>query len=298
MSEAYDIYKSSKEYDLWPTSESKFLDVLYGKSDTGNKTKVFTELANNEVVGFMSIKTKFSGVEKRASIVSIFVKENLRNKGIGHKLLQEGISWLKSEKVTSVKFGTSAGSYFWPGIPENLISLHSFLESEGFLITDGPVDMCSEITNFTVPANTYKGLEENGVTIEFSTREYKDQILEFTKKNFPDWYEYYLEDLTKEKFNNIFFARKGDEIIAISKLWIGGNWDLLFGNSVGGGGALGVSKEWRGKGMGLAMKSWGTEILKDKGIKYVWVGWTYSTGFYEKLGFTVWRKYFNAELSF
>ena len=188
------------------------------------------------------------------------------------------------------------GSYFWPGVPENLPSLQNFLKKEGFVLSEGPVDMSADITNFSAQTNVYKTLDENGVTIEFASERYKDQILKFTKENFSNWYEYYLDDLTKGKYDEIFFAHKGDEIIAISKLWIGGNWDLLFENNVGGGGALGVSEKWRGKGIGLAMKTWGTEILRDKGVKYVWIGWTSSIGFYEKLGFRVWRRYFNAEL--
>lgn len=70
----------------------------------------------------------------------------------------------------------------------------------------------------------------------------------------------------------------------------------MFDNNVGGGGDLGVDPKWRGKGIGLAMKSWGMEVLKAEGVKYCWVAWTHVPGFYEKLGFKLWRKYFKASL--
>ncbi|OGD84115.1 hypothetical protein A2572_03245 [Candidatus Collierbacteria bacterium RIFOXYD1_FULL_40_9] len=296
MDETYKIYKNSKEFELWPMPEEKFLDILFGRNDTNNNTKVFKETVEDKLVGFISVKSKVFEEKKNGSTVFIFVDEKYRNKRIGHRLIQSGISWFKSQGVNNVKFGRNMGSYFWPGVPENLPSLQNFLKKEGFVLSEGPVDMSADITNFSAQTNVYKTLDENGVTIEFASERYKDQILKFTKENFSNWYEYYLDDLTKGKYDEIFFAHKGDEIIAISKLWIGGNWDLLFENNVGGGGALGVSEKWRGKGIGLAMKTWGTEILRDKGVKYVWIGWTSSIGFYEKLGFRVWRRYFNAEL--
>lgn len=296
MDETYEIYKNSKDFMLWPLPKAKFLDVLYGRNDINNETKVFKEEVGGELAGFISVKSKIIDGEKNGSVVFVFVVDKYQYQEIGHKLMQAGITWFKLQNINTVKFGRNMGSYFWPGVPENLPWVQQLLKDEGFDITEGPVDMSADITHFSAPPDVYKTLDDNNVIIEFANTKYKDLILEFTKKNFPNWYEYYLDDLTKEKFNEVFFAHKGDEIVAISKLWIGGNWDLLFENNVGGGGALGVSGKWRGKGIGLAMKTWGTEILRDKGVKHVWIGWTSSIGFYEKLGFKVWRKYLNAEL--
>jgi len=296
MDKTYDIYSNSKEFILWPLPKDKFLDVLYGKNDINNVTKVITEVVNGELVGFISVKSRVVEGENVGSVVFMFIVDKYRDRDIGHKLLQNSLDWFKSQSIKSVKFGRNMGSYFWPGVPENLPWVQNLLKEEGFILTEGPVDMSADITNFSASLNVYKTLNDNGIIIEFSNKKYADLTLQFTKENFPNWYEYYLDDLTKEKFNEVFFAHKGDEIVAVSKLWIGGNWDLLFENNVGGGGALGVSEKWRGKGIGLAMKTWGTEILRDKGVKYVWIGWTSSIGFYEKLGFKVWRKYFDAEL--
>lgn len=299
MSEdTYKLYQSSKEFNLWPIKESKFINILYGKHDANNQTQVFKEEINNKLVGFISVKSRVLGETKKGSIVFLFVEEAYRGKDIEHKLLQSGLEWFKKQGVHQVMFGGNTGSYFWPAVPDNLAYLQNALKKEGFGISDGPVDMFADITHFSTPADVYKILKEHEIIIEYANEKYKDLILQFTKEHFPHWYEYYLEDLTKGKFDKIFFAHKGDKIIAISELWIGNNvWDLLFESNVGGGGALGVAEKWRGKGIGLAMKTWGTEILKNKGIKYVWISWTFSIGFYEKLGFKIWRRYNNASLN-
>ncbi|RJR28121.1 GNAT family N-acetyltransferase [Candidatus Microgenomates bacterium] len=298
MDDTYKLYKSSKEYPLWPIKEEKFTSILYGKDDISNETQVFKEEINGKLAGFISVKAKVIEGVKKGSVVFIFVDEAFRGKGVGHKLLQSGLNWFKNQRVHKIKFGGNAGSYFWPAVPENLPQLKKFLKKENFTLSEGPVDMFADITGFTTPTNVYNALEENGVVIEYANEEYKDSIIKFAKENFSQWYEYYLEDLTKGKFDKVFYAHKGDEIVAISELWVrDSNWDLLFENNVGGGGALGVAEKWRGKGIGLAMKTWGTEILKEEDIKYVWISWTSSIGFYEKLGFRIWRRYNNARLS-
>lgn len=296
--ETFKLYETSEEYKLWPMSEEKFLRILYGTEDQNNQTKVFTETVDSKLAGFVSMKSKVVEGKLTGVLTFIFVAPEFRSRGIGDKLFEAGINWLREQGIDKVKFGVLAGSYFWPGVPDNLPQLESFLQKKGFEIEqDGPVDMSGEITNFTPPEGTYDTLAENNVTIEYANADFKDRILQFAQENFPRWYEYYQQKLDNEEWDKVFFAHQGDKVIAISQLWIGDcNWEMLFENNVGGGGALGVSEEWRGKGIGLAMKSWGTEILRDKGIKYVWISWTSSVGFYEKLGFKVWRRYKNARL--
>jgi GNAT superfamily N-acetyltransferase len=297
MDEAYKIYSTSKEYSLWPIKEQKFIDILYGEKDIDNKTAVFKQEIDNKLVGFISVKFKIIDGMNKGSVVFIFVDHEYRKKGIGHKLLKKGTDWFKLQGVTKIKFGGNAGSYFWPALPQNLNHLEGFLKKERFELSEGPVDMFMDISSFVPSTNVYKTLKDNEITIEYANEGYRDLILKFTEENFPHWYEYYFDDLKNGRFSKIFFAHKGNEIIAISELWIGDNvWDLLFENNVGGGGALGVAEKWRGKGIGLAMKTWGTGILKENHVKYVWVSWTSSAGFYEKLGFKIWRKYSNARL--
>jgi beta-N-acetylhexosaminidase len=295
--DTYKIYSESSEYSIWPIIESKFLEILYGIKDRNNKTQVFYEFVDGQLVGYISVKSKVIEKDLEGVVVFIFVTEEYRNEGIGTKLLNKAIEWFKEQGITQVKFGALAGSYFWPGVPDNLTGLKKFLRHRDFHVTKGPVDMIGKITNFNPRKNVYDSLKQNGITIEYATKEFVEKILDFTKLTFPRWHEYYATHLNAEEFEKVFFAHKGDEIIAVSELWIGdSNWELLFENNIGGGGALGVAPKWQGKGIGRAMKSWGTEILRDKGVKYVWINWTSAIEFYEKLGFKVWRTFSKAKL--
>ena len=287
ISHLFSIYKASAEYTLWPIKEERFIKILTGVGDTNTTIRIFS-LGN----AFILCKYKETDEENKGRIIFLFVSKKDRKKGIGTQLLEQGIEWLKSKGATEIKCGGGAGSYFWPAIPKNL-DCKEFFVKNGFEVEDnGPVDMSQDITNFVVPKGVDDSLKENKVEIEFSSKEWADEILKFTKENFPNWYDYYEQHLKNEEYDKVFFAHKDKEIIGISELWIGDcNWDLLFENNVGGGGALGISEEWRGKGIGLAMKSYGTELLRDKGIKYVWIGWTYEIDFYKKLGFKVWREF-------
>jgi GNAT superfamily N-acetyltransferase len=294
--EIYNLYKNSDEYTIWPIKEGDFNNILYGTEDLKNETEVFEHREGGEILGVISVKHKKVGEENKGSIIFLFVQEEHRKQGVGTDLLEKGIKWLKTRKVKEVKFGGGAGSYFWPGLPKNL-EMRSFFEKHGFDVDkNGPVDMSGEITNYQPPEGVYSKMRESGVEIEVADEFWADRILEFTKKNFLRWFDYYEDILKKEEYDKIFFAHSADEVVAVSILWQGDcKWRMLFDGKVGGGACLGVSKDWRGKGIGLAMKSWGTEKLLERGVQYVWIDYTYAVDFYRKLGFKIWREYYEVE---
>jgi beta-N-acetylhexosaminidase len=291
----FNIYKNSKEYETWPLKEDAFLKTIYGthKNDTNNETEVFTLEVEGKVVGFVSCKIKNS----KGVVAFLFVEEMHRLNSIGSNLLIQSLEWFKANNVDEVVLGAGAGSYIFPGLPKNL-HIENFFKKNGFeLIDDGLVDMYQDISKWKVLKDIFESVKKENVNIDFSSEKVADQIVVFAKNSFPNWYDYYKSDMEEKNYDKVFYASINDEIVGISKLWIGDcTWDLLFENNVGGGGALGISEKHRGKGIGLAMKAWGTQKIKEKGIKYVWIGWTYEIAFYKKLGFEVWREYYNAKL--
>lgn len=294
--ELYELYKNSKEFQLWPLKEETFLNIVNGtnKNDFGNETIVFNEYLNDELVGYIVLKLK----DRKGVISFIFVKEEFRKQGVGSKLINRGNDFFKDRNIEEITFGAGAGSYFFPGLPKNLQS-ECFFRKMGFDVKDcGLVDMYQDITEWTFDNKIFEKVKDNGIVIDYSNEKVAEKIVEFAKINFPNWYDYYKSDMNRKRFDKVFYASIDNEVVGISKLWIGDcTWDLLFENNVGGGGALGVSEKHRGKGIGLAMKAWGTQKIKEKGIKYVWIGWTYAIDFYKKLGFKVWREYFKVKIN-
>jgi GNAT superfamily N-acetyltransferase len=292
--ELFDMYKTSELGTLWPIDSEKFEQILFGTNDTNNETEVFIEEDENNIQGVIALKYK-KGDPDSAVIIFEQVKPEEQNKGIGTRLLQKVFERAEEIGNKSIAFGGKVGSYFWPGIPENL-HCNDFFSKQGFEVKDGPVDMHQEITNWFADKKIFDRIEEQGISIRFASELDSDSILQFEKENFPNWYDsYYKRLITREQYEKVFFAEKDGKILAVSELWDDGcNWDMLFKGKVGGGGALGVSEKYQGLGIGLAMKAWGTQKLKERGIQNVWIGWTYAVGLYEKLGFKVWRKFSKA----
>ena len=56
-------------------------------------------------------------------------------------------------------------------------------------------------------------------------------------------------------------------------------------------GCVGVDKSYRAAGVGLAMLCHAIENMKARGIEGVFVDWVSMNGYYEKVGFQVWRSY-------
>jgi len=293
----FNLYKNSEEFQSWPLKETVFLDTIYGKhkNDINNETKVIEYEINNEVIGFISCKVR----DRKGVITFIFIKKEYRGNGIGTNLIKQSIDWFKTKGVKEIVFGAGSGSYIFPGLPKNL-NIENFFKKNDFNVSDtGLVDMYQDITNWSADNNIFKKIYEKGIIIKYSNETVADKIIDFSKENFPNWYEYYKKDMEEKNFDKVFYAAIDNEIVGISNLWIGDcTWDLLFESNVGGGGALGVSEKHRGQGIGIAMKTWGTQRIKEKGIKYIWIGWTYAIDFYKKLGFKVWREYLKVKMSF
>jgi len=54
---------------------------------------------------------------------------------------------------------------------------------------------------------------------------------------------------------------------------------------------VGVDKRARGKGVGLVLLVKAMENMRGRGIEGVCIDWVVIRGFYETLGFEVWREY-------
>lgn len=70
----------------------------------------------------------------------------------------------------------------------------------------------------------------------------------------------------------------------------------LCGPQTGLIGCVGVDVTYRNEGIGLALLCHAIENMKQRGIEGVFVDWVSLNGWYEKVGFQVWRSYRTAEI--
>lgn len=268
----------------WPVEEQNFDEVVFGQN-----SKNFIIKNGSEIIGHLSIQLN----DKTAAIVCILVEKTHQRKGVGTKLIEDVTKELKRQGVKEISLGSGGYSYFWPGVPTNLDSAVKFFEKLGWRYSETSVDMIMKLAEYETPDGVIERTNNLGITFELAKSEQINDILDFEKKNFPNWYKYFSLTADKNELDNILIAKSLQGKI-LGSLLIGRDkkvWSRLLGNKVGTLGALGVSEDARGQGVGLALAAKGTEILKASGIDICFLGWTWLIDWYGKLGYKVWREY-------
>jgi len=54
---------------------------------------------------------------------------------------------------------------------------------------------------------------------------------------------------------------------------------------------VGVAESLHGQGIGSAMMVRASDILKQRGVASVHIGWVYRVNFYRRLGYATWREF-------
>lgn len=99
------------------------------------------------------------------------------------------------------------------------------------------------------------------------------------------------------------FDRHGNQVgwtlmLAPSSPLLQRDWAMppLCGPQTGLIGCVGVDAAHRNAGVGLAMLCHAIRDMRRRGVEGVFVDWVSLKGYYEKVGFGVWRRYRSAEI--
>lgn len=270
--------------ETWPVEKQNFDDVVFGQNSDN-----FIVKNGSEIIGHLS--AQLNG--ETAAIVCILVERAQQRKGVGTKLIDVVTKELKQKGIKRISLGSGGYSYFWPGVPNNLDSAIKFFEKLGWQYSETSVDMTMKLKEYETPSSVIKRTNNLGITFELAKNEQIKDILGFEKKNFPNWYKYFSSTVNKNELGDILIAKSSQENILGSVLIDRDKkvWNRLLGNKVGALGALGVSEDARGQGVGLALTAQGTEILKASGVDVCYLGWTWLIDWYGKLGYKVWCEY-------
>jgi len=287
----FDLFKRTIGRD-WQISQNEFTERIFGdeSADVNSRYAVLREGEN--ILGFIAFKYKASGDKPKGQIALILVDQSYQRQGWGTKLIEHALSEMKQAGVYDVQLGAGAGSYLWPGVPENLPKAQAFFTSQGWTFTEDSIDMIGDIRKYSTPVSVSERLDPS-VTFRYPDAGMKDALLAFEQEHFPEWYEYFKKHLDDESWETILVAVNqdneilGSTLVTISKF----TWQEMFDGPVGSIGTLGVSKQHRGKGIGLALAARATELLKERRASYCFLGWTYLADWYKKLGYEVWREY-------
>lgn len=290
----FSLWKSTVG-NIWPIDLQFFLSVIH---DSFDKTSHFVAEVDNEVIGFIASRSgDLNAPKPRGSILLILVDEAKQKKGIGKILLKTALRDLKAHGTFDVQLGAGSGSYFWPGVPENLPNAISFFKSCNWNYSEKSFDLVGNLDSFSVPKNVHFN---QSILMNQPNETDVEALLRFEKENFPDWFNYFNLAIQQHNYQNVLVAKKNNGDIVGSVLLFGpyksgvdGNfkWKSILDDKMGGFGALGVSDKMRGQGVGMTIAIKATDILKNRGVNKSYLGWTWLVDWYGKIGYKTWRSY-------
>lgn len=284
---------------VWPVDEESFRYVLFGNPFFTSGDHLVAEV-DNRVVGFIGTQTRDDKIAKRrlGEVAVVLVAPDCQRKGIGATLVNKALDHFKQKKLRSVQLGGGGYSYFWPGVPKNLPGAIKFFLGLDFEYTEESVDLVCNLREYTTPKWVYERTNKVGISIEVLERSDAPKLLEFEEENFSNWYHYFGKRIEDGRQEEIVVAKDKTNQIVGSAIYSTGkpkeakfSWKLLLGEEVGDFGAVGVSEKNRGKGIGLALSARCSELLKERGVRNCFIGWTWLVDWYGKLGYRVWRTY-------
>jgi GNAT superfamily N-acetyltransferase len=269
--------------------------VLLDKNFSPESTLVAK--VGNRIVGFMHGISEHHPPEsaeldaKHGWITLMAVDHHYQRQGIGGKLLERIIAYLKRQKVKSVWVSTYAPNYFWPGVDEAAYpAAIAFLKKHDFEIVTRPLAMEACLSNFSIPADILsweEALASQGVRICPIKPEYVPGLLDFIEREFgSDWQRLAREsviEICKDQLSpsNMFIAIANEKCVGFCR-----HEGERFG-------PLGVTQQERGKGIGSILLFRCLEAMKAKGFSKAWMMWTNdrTAKFYAKAGFQETRRF-------
>ncbi|KAJ6167078.1 Acyl-CoA N-acyltransferase [Penicillium chermesinum] len=266
----------------------------------------------SEVVGFCLAYLNFNGPPTPVHIAAVVVAPKYQDQGIGTALVTEARSHFRINfNTNNLKLGSSFPR-FWPGIPRELPNkVQDFFIHRGFRLNPlsaRSTDLYQDIRNFQAPAKYINRARERGFRFAPLRPEDYDECLAGQRKNFSynaSWVEAYVRIHPSKYPSSVMTAFDSEgrqvgwtlmlspEFPQLNKMWA---FPQICGPKTGLIGCVGVDVDHRQSGIGLALVSHAVENMKQRGIEGVFADWVALDGWYEQVGFEIWRSYRPGEI--
>lgn len=305
----YTTYQSANEMpivELWnrcllqdPITKKRFRNLVLLDANF-DLDGLFLAWDGSLLVGFLYAVRRqlpMRGIELEPEsgwITSFAVDREYRRQGIGTRLMNKAVEWLRSLGRTDLFFSSYAPNYIVPGIdinhyPEGL----AFLESVGFEKLYSPVAMDRTLNGFELPeAVTELKKQRISEGYSFETAEDGDlyECIQFASNVFnPDWGRAIREGVLNG--------------LPLSRIHIVRQRGTLVGFCMHGGyegiddrfGPFGVDPNQQGKGLGKILLYDCLSAMRSEGLHGAWFLWTGEQSpaghLYKKAGFQVTRTF-------
>jgi len=290
--------------DLWnrtlvrdTISEERFVKWLFLDPDFNPVTTETCWIAerNGVIVGFTraiirTIPNDSLGLEERNGWIPVlFVDPELQRQGIGSRLLEKIIAYLKGKARKHIWFCGNTGSapgYIFPGVDKDAYTsgLKFFLK-KGFVVDHEPIAMSRSIIDFDYKRYYSEAWSEGtveGVKVETLRPDTMLPFLVFLKKSFPgDWNAAARAKLKGGSMSELLVAWLDDEVVGYCQ-WEGEHF-----------GPFGVKADVRGKKIGAKLFVEAVRRIKSADGRTVWFNWADpdAARFYQRFGLQATRHF-------
>jgi len=272
--------------DTWPLFPEGFYATIDPQAEYHQVAEV-----DGQLLGFIALSR--DGQEK-GSIFSIFVYSDCQRASVERRLLEAAAEHLGNLGVRTLRFG-GGRSYFWPGVPTDQLQVIELLKRYGWQAGGQISDMVGELATSHVPEEIIARIANSGAHLRLATAQDGPAILAFEEQHFPQWLPTAARAVGQEDFANMLLAELDGRIVGANFLTSPGGpdflWRRMLGEDSAAYGAIGVSEAVRGRYIGYALAVRAAEILRERGAKRIFLGWVFSTEWYGRLGFRVWKTY-------
>ncbi|HEY3283793.1 MAG TPA: GNAT family N-acetyltransferase [Armatimonadota bacterium] len=259
--------------------------------------------SRDRMVGFVSAQCPAAGDAsgRPAGILVLLVDPEHRRKGLGRRLHDAALAWLWERGARCASLGVAGYTYFWPGVSTSLPGAWEFARALGWEETGRTFDLVADLDESRTPDWVCQRPLEHGVIVAPASAADAVAILAFEARHFPYWLAYYEERARHGPWSDVFVAKAPDgELVGTSYVvdarreWERDDltpWCGRLDPSLGGVGPLGVAEDWQGRGIGLALAAAVTDELRHRGLRQSFVGYTWLSEWYGRLGYLMWEEY-------
>ena len=283
----------------YPISERALAQRLFGRvTYEPGDVQIVEEDGRVIGLGMVEIERRCNDPVAGGYLQAIAVDPAFQRRGIGRLLLQSIERRLREAGCLHV--GVAGGlSRFWSGVPDDLPAARPFFAAHGYDVTRRVLDLLVPLDHYEIRHRYEDAMESAGVTAAPAAEADIAALIEFESREFPGWCPSMIAMFHAGDAGNVLMLRRESEIVGTIQTftprsrWRGPNvvWDRILGATMGGYGAVGIARAWRGRRLGAAMCQAAALHVRANGGTCCLIDWTGLTDFYAKTGARVWRAF-------
>ncbi len=268
------------------------------------------EYSKSEIVGWIWARSnkmvgenlgRFQG---RGGIGALCVLPQFQRRGVATLLCDAAENYLTKHNspLTTLIYP----AHLLPGVPLDGASAMAFFDKRCYKKTGEHHDLRRSLVEYSMPEKAIVALQNNPtVEIRRAREDEAHRVLDFVAREFPGGWTYSTQNHFRRggNANDFVVAVEDSEVIgfchtasfASSRLLPSTYWHQALGEKFGGLGPIGMARDHRKRGLGLALCAQAVQILKESDVEAMAIDWTTLVDFYGQMGFSIWKSYAQME---